>query len=135
MQEIIKLFQTFDKYKDNSYQELYYHILPSINLQQYKVFKDERGLYALVNWAKLDNKDEDQYSQTGLLYKGTIDTYAISESENESVLALTVVSHWADFEKRSGRLTNNNSQQRFFSTDVGMNFSSQTVLDIKWGRK
>ena len=70
-----------------------------------------------------------------LLYKGTIDTYAISESENESVLALTVVSHWADFEKRSGRLTNNNSQQRFFSTDVGMNFSSQTVLDIKWGRK
>ena len=70
-----------------------------------------------------------------LLYKGTIDTYAISESENESVLALTVVSHWADFEKRSGRLTNNNSQQRFFSSDVGMNFSSQTVLDIKWGRK
>jgi len=52
-----------------------------------------------------------------------------------SVLSLTVVSHWADFEKRSGRLTNNNSQQRFFSTDVGMNFSSQTVLDIKWGRK
>ena len=69
------------------------------------------------------------------MYKGTIDTYAITESDNESVLSLSVVSHWADFEKRSGRLTNNNSQQRFFSTDVGMNFSSQTVLDIKWGRK
>ena len=69
MQQIIKLFQNFDKYKDSSYQELYYHILPSINLQQYKVFKDERGLYAFVNWAKLDNKDEYQYSQTGLLYK------------------------------------------------------------------
>ena len=40
----------------------------------------------------------------------------------------------ADFEKKSGRQTNNNSQQRFFSTDVGMDFSSQTVLDIKWGR-
>ena len=39
-----------------------------------------------------------------------------------------------DFEKRSGRKTNNTSQQRFFSTDVGMDFSSQTVLDIKWGR-
>ena len=70
-----------------------------------------------------------------LLYKGTIDTYSIIESTDESALSLTVVSHWADFEKRSGRLTNNNSQQRFFSTDVGMNFSSQTVLDIKWGRK
>ena len=70
-----------------------------------------------------------------LLYQGTIDTYAISEAENESAIAFTVVSHWADFEKKSGRLTNNNSQQRFFSTDVGMNFSSQTVLDIKWGRE
>ena len=38
-------------------------------------------------------------------------------------------------EKKSGRQTNNNSQQRFFSTDVGMDFSSQTVLDIKWGRE
>ena len=37
-------------------------------------------------------------------------------------------------EKKSGRQTNNNSQQRFFSTDVGMDFASQTVLDIKWGR-
>lgn len=74
MQEIIKLFQTFDKYKDNSYQELYYHILPSINLEQYKTFKDEKGLYGFVNWAKLDNKDEDQYSQTGFLYKSQWNT-------------------------------------------------------------
>ena len=26
------------------------------------------------------------------------------------------------------------TKQRFFNTDVGMDFSSQTVLDIKWGR-
>ena len=65
-----------------------------------------------------------------LLYEGTIDTYTISESENESNLTLTVVSHWADFEKKSGRKTNNASQQRFFSTDVGMNYSSETVLDL-----
>ena len=70
-----------------------------------------------------------------LLYQGTIDTFQINESENESALNITVVSHWADFEKKSGRKTNNSSQQRFFSTDVGMDFSSQTVLDIKWGRK
>jgi len=74
MEQIIKLFQTFDKYKDNSYQELYYHILPSINLKQYKIFKDEKGLYGFVNWAKLSNRDEDQYSQTGLLYKNQWNT-------------------------------------------------------------
>lgn len=69
-----------------------------------------------------------------LLYSGNIDTFQISESETESIVNLTVVSHWADFDKKSGRQTNNNSQQRFFNTDVGMDFSSQTVLDIKWGR-
>ena len=38
------------------------------------------------------------------------------------------------FEKKNGRKTNNTSQQRFFSGDLGMDFSSQTVQDIKWGR-
>ena len=69
-----------------------------------------------------------------LLYSGNIDTFQIDESVTESTVIFTVVSHWADFEKKSGRQTNNNSQQRFFSTDVGMDFASQTVLDIKWGR-
>ena len=69
-----------------------------------------------------------------LLYKGTIDNFAISESDTSSIVNLDIVSHWADFEKKSGRKTNNTSQQRFFSTDVGMDFSSQTVQDIKWGR-
>ena len=70
-----------------------------------------------------------------LLYSGNIDTFQIEESETESNVTLTVVSHWADFDKKSGRQTNNNSQQRFFNTDVGMDFSSQTVLDLKWGRR
>ena len=69
-----------------------------------------------------------------LLYKGTIDTFQINETSNESVVNLSIVSHWADFGKVSGRKTNNNSQQRFFSTDVGFDFASQTVLDLKWGR-
>tara|TARA_R100000664_G_C2746985_1_gene134597 strand:+ start:717 stop:1283 length:567 start_codon:yes stop_codon:yes gene_type:complete len=69
-----------------------------------------------------------------LLYSGNIDTFQIGETEKDSNVTLTIVSHWADFEKKSGRQTNNNSQQRFFSSDVGMDFSSQTVLDLKWGR-
>ena len=70
-----------------------------------------------------------------LLYSGNIDTFEISETETKSNVKLVIVSHWADFDKKSGRKTNNASQQRFFSTDVGMNFSSETVLDIKWGRE
>jgi hypothetical protein len=69
-----------------------------------------------------------------LLYKGTIDTFEVSEKGKESNIIFKIVSHWADFDKLNGRKTNNTSQQRFFSTDVGMDFSSQTVQDIKWGR-
>ena len=69
-----------------------------------------------------------------LLYKGQIDTFSITETDTESLVNLSVVSHWSDFNKVSGRKTNNSSQQRFFSTDVGFDFSSQTVLDLKWGR-
>ena len=68
-----------------------------------------------------------------LLYKGTIDTFEISEKGSDSNIIFKIVSHWADFDKLNGRKTNNTSQQRFFSTDVGMDFSSQTVQDIKWG--
>jgi hypothetical protein len=70
-----------------------------------------------------------------LLYKGSIENFEIQEKETSSTLSLSIVSHWADFNKKNGRKTNNTSQQRFFSTDVGMDFSSQTVQDIRWGRE
>ena len=81
------------------------------------------------------NDSNSLISDPFLLYKGNIESFEIQESEKDSVVSLSIVSHWADFEKKNGRKTNNSSQQRFFSTDVGMNFSSQTVQDIKWGRK
>ena len=69
-----------------------------------------------------------------LLYRGKIDSFDIAETDTDSQINLSIVSNWADFEKKNGRKTNNTSQQRFFSGDVGMDFSSQTVQDIKWGR-
>jgi len=69
-----------------------------------------------------------------ILYKGNIENFSVQESDTSSVVVLSIVSQWADFDKRNGRKTNNTSQQRFFSTDVGMDFSSETIRDIKWGR-
>jgi len=70
-----------------------------------------------------------------LLYDGQIDTFEINEGEDSSDIVFTIVSHWADFQKISGRKTNPTSQQRFFNGDNGMEFSSETVQDIKWGRE
>ena len=69
-----------------------------------------------------------------LLFKGRVESFAIQEDSNSSEIAISVASHWSDFEKQKGRKTNTNSQQLFFSGDVGFDYSSQSVQDIKWGR-
>ena len=67
--EIIKLHYKHDKYKKFTYPELYYHILPSINLNQYKIFKDEKGVFGFVNWAFLNDANQDSYTKEGKIYK------------------------------------------------------------------
>ena len=69
MEDIVKLYKNFSKYKNNTYEELYYHIHPSIINNQYKTFKDELGTYAFVNWDFLNNTVENHYKTTGRLYK------------------------------------------------------------------
>ena len=58
--KIINLYYLFPKYKNNTYQELFYHILPSLKLNQYKLFEDKDGVFGFVNWAYLNNDIEKQ---------------------------------------------------------------------------
>ena len=67
--EIINLYYKHDKYKKYTYPELYYHILPSINLNQYKIFKDDKGVFGFVNWAFLNDANQDSYTKEGKIYK------------------------------------------------------------------
>jgi hemolysin-activating ACP:hemolysin acyltransferase len=67
--EVIGLYYNFDKYKKNTYDELYHHILPSINLNQYKIFKDDKGIFGFVNWAYLNEDVEKAYVTTSKIYK------------------------------------------------------------------
>lgn len=68
------------------------------------------------------------------IFQGLITQFEITEDENSVDVDLQAASHWADFEKTAGRLTNHNRQQQFFSTDDGFNFAAETVKDIKWGK-
>ena len=69
-----------------------------------------------------------------LLFKGRIESFSIQEDANSSQVAVSIASHWADFEKQKGRKTNTNSQELFFANDVGFDFAAQSVQGIKWGR-
>ena len=68
-----------------------------------------------------------------LLFFGTVDEYRITDNTTTANLVLNLTSHWGNFQKTSGRVTTDNSQQRFFSGDKGMEFAALTVRDINWG--
>ena len=117
MKNIIELYQKFSKYKNNTYQELYQHITPSMNLNQYKVFQDEKRTYGFVNWAYVNEKVENNFLNTGIIENWNcgnimlhIDFIAkknirqiMSWLKNNSAknLGLNQTIHWA-------RLSNNN---------------------------
>mgnify|MGYP003627889178 FL=1 len=65
MQQIISLYKSFDKYKEFTREDLYYHILPSIKLNQYKTIKENNKVVSFANWAFLDNISEKEYKKTG----------------------------------------------------------------------
>jgi len=65
MHDVISLYKKFDKYKDSTREDLYYHILPSFKLNQYKIHKDKNDMIAFTNWAFLNKDTEKKFIQTG----------------------------------------------------------------------
>jgi len=67
------------------------------------------------------------------VYSGRIESMNIRDSEEDSMMELSVANHWVDFERDSGRQTNNTSQQHYFPNDVSMEFAPQTGKKLRWG--
>ena len=65
MQQIISLYKEFDRNKEYTREDLYYHILPSIKLNQYKIIKENNKVVSFANWAYLDNVSEQEFKKTG----------------------------------------------------------------------
>lgn len=65
MQIIISLYKKFDRYKSYSREDIYYHILPSIKWNQYKIHKNGDDVIAFTNWAFLNEKAEETFIKTG----------------------------------------------------------------------
>jgi len=68
-----------------------------------------------------------------LLFDGRISNFTLEENATTSSVNIVISSHWADFEKISGRRTAENSQKLYFPNDKGMEFASKTAQKIKWG--
>lgn len=94
---------------------------------------DYMNKQAFVYRAFLDSSQA-VISSPFLLFDGRIENFNITETDNTSEVAISIASHWADFDKIAGRKTNTNSQKLYFSTDKGFDYASQSVKEIKWGR-
>lgn len=62
MQDVINLFNKFDRYKEK---QLDNYLEPSIKLNQYKKFYDNNELVGFVNWAYIHDLVEKRFKQTG----------------------------------------------------------------------
>lgn len=68
-----------------------------------------------------------------LLFEGQIVSAAIEyDSENTATVELKVSSHWVNFQRYTGRFTNSNSQQSFYSGDTGFDRAVRVQKDIVW---
>ncbi len=79
------------------------------------------------------NDSQALIADTFLLFDGRISSFTLEEDATTSSVNIIIASHWADFEKISGRRTAENSQKLYFPNDKGMEFASQTAKKIKWG--
>jgi hemolysin-activating ACP:hemolysin acyltransferase len=66
---IINLYKQFDKYKDNSEDEILSHIYPSLELNQYKIHKENGKIYGFSNWAFLNKEEEDYLLEKNRVYQ------------------------------------------------------------------
>ena len=65
LKTILSLYRKFDRYKKYTDKELLFHILPSYELNQYKIYKQGDEVIAFTNWAFLDKYAEKQFILTG----------------------------------------------------------------------
>ena len=66
-------------------------------------------------------------------FTGNIRNVSIQENINDSVLSLTVASHWANWNLTKGRHYSDESQQSVYSGDRGLEYATETKSDVRWG--
>ena len=99
----------------------------------------DRGYLAILlseNWIGRDItinriiKLDDGSWDTAGAYVGSLTDWKFDNTSIE----LVVASHWADFERVTGRRSNDASQQATYPGDTGASRCSEIIKDIKWGR-
>lgn len=75
----------------------------------------------------------DVYQDSLEVYKGYIDSALATDGNGDGAgVSITTSNNWSDFSRVTGRHTNTVSQQVYFPTDLGFEFSKQIQKQIEW---
>ena len=88
----------------------------------------------IVSSAYLDPTNMSIVDVPVITFKGKITGYTIADADATATISLEVASTFANFEKTTGRYTNEGSFQREHPQDRGMEFAHESIQDIRWGR-
>ena len=67
MQEIIKFYQSFNRYSCFTDEILFEENKDCIKYNQYKVFRDDQGIYGFVSWTFLNQENLNYFLKTGIV--------------------------------------------------------------------
>ena len=70
-----------------------------------------------------------------ILYKGTLDSFSIRESQNNSTLSLKLTSHWASYNQKAGRYTSDSLQQDLYPGDRIFKYAHVEQNNLGWGKR
>ena len=70
-----------------------------------------------------------------IIYKGTIDSFSIRETNKTSVLAIKLTSHWASYNQKAGRYSSDSLQQDLYSGDRIFKYAHSEQNNIGWGKR
>lgn len=77
--------------------------------------------------------DHDTHIDSFLMFKGRIDSPVIQDDPADTTtVAATCSSHWVNYERTNGMITNDDRQQALYTGDRAFQYSNQVIKDIEW---
>ena len=73
--------------------------------------------------------------QALLIFEGRISGYAIENAQDTANIQIEVASQFVNFERKNTRKTNDANFRREHPQDRSMEYSHETLNDVRWGKK
>ena len=77
--------------------------------------------------------DHDTHIDSFLMFSGRVDSPVIQDDPAQTTtVACTCSSHWVDYERTNGVITNDSRQQAIYTGDRAFQYANEIVKDISW---